>query len=440
VTTARIILPRPHPIQAQIIREARRFNVLCLGRRLGKSTLGLDRLVRPALAGYPVAWFSPEQKFHELTWRELLKTLEPVILYKNSTDQRIDLVGGGSVDMFNLAKPQNVARGRKYKRIVIDEAAQVTHLAMAWEQAIRATLVDYTGDAWILSTPRGFSYFYTLYCKGVDDDKKVADALEAGLEPPPVEWKSWNFPSTANPHLPPEELVKMKEEMTPKTYSQEVLAQFLGEGTAVFPHVEESATGKLQEPIPSHQYACGIDWGRSDDLTSFAVIDLTTKAIVWIETTSRIEFHHQRARLQGLHDRYHFSMILCEMNSIGTPNFEELQRIGLPVTAFWTTNASKTEAVDALVLALSRRQLVLLDRDQRVNGTPVGQRALEELHAFAATRLPSGLTRYAAPEGTHDDICVSILLAWLCCVAPERAAFDRAHVDAALADHSSWHL
>jgi hypothetical protein len=32
------------------------------------------------------------------------------------------------------------------------------------------------------------------------------------------------------------------------------------------------------------------------------------------------------------------------------------------------------------------------------------------------------------------------MLAWLCCIAPERAAFDQAHVEAALADHSSWHL
>ena len=35
-----------------------------------------------------------------------------------------------------------------------------------------------------------------------------------------------------------------------------------------------------------------------------------------------------------------------------------------------------------------------------------------ELQAFEAKPLPSGLTRYAAPEGLHDDCVMSLALAW----------------------------
>lgn len=52
----------PHPAQAQIIREAKRFNVVCCGRRWGKTALGMDRLIHMALQGKPVARFSPTNK------------------------------------------------------------------------------------------------------------------------------------------------------------------------------------------------------------------------------------------------------------------------------------------------------------------------------------------------------------------------------------------
>jgi hypothetical protein len=34
-------LPAPHPAQAKLIQEAKRFNVLCCGRRWGKTVLGM---------------------------------------------------------------------------------------------------------------------------------------------------------------------------------------------------------------------------------------------------------------------------------------------------------------------------------------------------------------------------------------------------------------
>lgn len=448
MSTARIVLPTPHVGQRQVIREARRYNVLDMGRRWGKTTFGIDRLARPALEGYPVAWFAPEDKFYEEVWRDLLETLRPVITYKNATKHRLDLVGGGAVEIWNMAKPQNVARGRKYKRIVVDEAAQIPYLENAWQQAIRATLIDFEGDAFFLSTPRGYNYFYRLYMNGINADKLIAESSLLGEDgmiidpknPDAKQWKAWRFPSYSNPHLPPAELVKMKAELTPKNYSQEVEALFMGEGTSVFPNVEESAKGALRGRIPSHQYTIGVDWGRDNDYTVYTVVDITTRSVVWVESTGKIEFHHQRARLQGLCDRYHPAMILCEMNSIGVPNFEELERLGLPVSPFWATNATKVEAVDALVLALARRQIVLLDKDQRVENIPVGQNGIDELHAYASIRLPSGQIRYAAPEGTHDDMVVSLMLAWLAALRPDLAAFNEEEVKGSLAAHESWNL
>lgn len=171
-TTLSVALPRPHTAQQQIITEARRFNVVCCGRRWGKTTLGIDRLVGPAtLEHQPVAWFSPTYKMLSDAWREVKRTLVAVTERVSEQEHRIDLLGGGSIDMWSLDSP-DVARGRKYGRVIIDEAAMVRELQEAWEAVIRPTLSDYQGDAYFLSTPKGYNYFHDLYARGVASDQE----------------------------------------------------------------------------------------------------------------------------------------------------------------------------------------------------------------------------------------------------------------------------
>lgn len=63
---------------------------------------------------------------------------------------RIELITGAAIDYWTLDDPSTVARGRKYKRVIIDEAAMARHLEQAWTEAIRPTLTDYRGDAFFL--------------------------------------------------------------------------------------------------------------------------------------------------------------------------------------------------------------------------------------------------------------------------------------------------
>jgi hypothetical protein len=92
---------------------------------------------------------------------------------------------------------------------------------------------------------------------------------------------------------------------------------------------------------------------------------------------------------------------IAEENSIGGPIIEELQRSGLPVFPFQTSNQSKKQIVEALSLAFERSLL-------RIFPDPV---LLSELQSFQCERLPSGMTRYSAPPGGHDDTVVSLCLA-----------------------------
>ena len=144
-----------------------------------------------------------------------------------------------------------------------------------------------------------------------------------------------------------------------------------------------------------------MDWGRTNDYTVFVVVS-DAGEVLEIDRFRGIEYSLQRARLEALYQRHAKPTIIAEANSMGQPVIEQLQRDGLDVKPWVTTNASKSEAVEALALAFERGEIV-------IPNDPV---LIGELQAFEAKPLSSGLTRYAAPEGGHDDTVMALAIAW----------------------------
>lgn len=160
-------LARPHAAQAQILSERKRFNVVALGRRAGKTKLAQHVLIHRALTGVPCAYMAPTYKLLEQFWRELKALLGAMVAEKSEQDHRLIVRGGGTIDCWSM-DTGDPARGRRYALVVIDEAAMVPRLSDIWAQAIRPTLSDFQGEAWFMSTPRGLNDFHTLYQRAQD--------------------------------------------------------------------------------------------------------------------------------------------------------------------------------------------------------------------------------------------------------------------------------
>ena len=340
--------------------------------------MAIELAVRPMLAGQPVGYFVPTYKLLLEYWRGVCAVLAPVAKRIAQAERRIELVTGGILECWTL-EDTNAGRSRKYKRAIIDEAGIVANLGDTWDAAIRPTLADLGGDAWFLGTPKGRNFFWEVF--------------QRGLDPLRTEWQAWHMPTSANPYIRPSEIEDMRAELTERRFQQEIEAQFLDDAGGVFRNVRASATAAPEDPHDGHQYVIGADWGKSDDYTVFAVFDVRERAMVALERSNRVEYATQRARLMALCERYHPTSIIAESNSMGEPIIEQLQRDGLPVRPFITTNATKAAIIDGLALALEQRSIRLMD-------DPV---LIAELEAFEATRLPSGMMRYSAPEGLHDD-------------------------------------
>jgi hypothetical protein len=377
-----------HAAQHRIVHEASRFNVLACGRRFGKTTLGLAQLVPPALEGYPVAYFAPTYKMMSDFWRETERTLRPVTKRTNAQGHRIELITGGIVDMWSLDSP-DVARGRKYKRAITDEAAMIMALGEAWQSVIRPTLADYEGDAWFLSTPRGMNYFRTIYGYGQD----VAMP----------EWASWQMPTSANPYIKASEVEAMRRELPERRFAQEVEAVFLDDAGGVFRNVQAAATAVRQDvPVEGHQYVMGVDLARRTDFTVLSVVDCLTRQQVWQDRFNHIDWSLQVGRILAAAARFTPAQIIVDQTGVGDPIVEQLRRELPGVSGFLFTNATKAQVIEGLALAFERGEVAILN-------DPV---LLSELQAYESERTASGTLRYNAPEGQHDDTVIALALAW----------------------------
>lgn len=373
--------------QRQVVAEAGRFNVVCVGRRAGKTVLGVDRCADPQVLAQPVGWFSPSYKLMLEVWREVVRLFAPVIARQNATERRLEFTTGGVLEFWSLDNPQ-AGRGRKYRRVIVDEAAFVPGLLDTWNYAIRPTLADLAGDAWIFSTPKGRNGFWQLWQRGQDVH-----------EP---DWRSWQMPSDVNPLLPPAELAEMRRSLPEMVARQELDAEFIDDAGGVFRRVMESATAAPQAaPIPHHEYVFGVDWGQSGDFTAVAVIDVTAASCVYLDRFNQIGYAVQMGRLRALYERFRPRVIVAEANSMGRPLVEQMQRDGLPVMPFTTTSASKPLIIDDLTLAFERAAL-------RIIPDPV---LINELQSYESQRTATGM-RYNAPSGMHDDTVIALALAY----------------------------
>lgn len=250
----------------------RRFNVLACGRRWGKTTFGTcERLIPPALEGYPVAWFSPTYKMLAEVWRDVVQRLRPVTKRISAQEHRLELITGGVFDMWSLDTP-DVARGRKYRRIGIDEAAMVRGLRDAWQQVLRPTLADYEGEADFYSTPKGFNDFYELYQLG-----------EAGGD-----WASWQSPTSDNPYIKPSEIDAMRVELPGYVYEQEVLARFVTLDGALFKRHWFQVVDRAPQGLRWVRYwDLAASTKTSADYTACAAVALGPDGMVYIRDMVR---------------------------------------------------------------------------------------------------------------------------------------------------------
>lgn len=380
-----VTLPALHDGQAIVDSSPARFKVVVCGRRWGKTEYAAQTALEQAALGKFVWWVAPTYPMASVGW-DILKHYAAQIPYvtKREMDRMITFPNGGWVQAKSADKPDSL-RGRGLDLVVLDEAAFIPN-SQAWQQALRPSLSSpgRDGKAIFISTPKGRNWFYHLYQTALSDP----------------DWDYWQFPTSANPYIDPDEIIEARQHLPEAVFKQEYLAEFIEDAGLVFRNVRNCTSDVIHEHQAGGRYVAGVDWAQSNDFTVIYIMDADTFEIVAYDRFNQIDWHTQRQRLKVLADIWQPDMILAESNSIGQPNIEALQRDGLPVTGFTTTNQSKQDVISALQLAFEQQTITIPD-------DPV---LIGELESFEASRLPSGKWRYEAPGGMHDDTVIALAL------------------------------
>lgn len=387
-----IRLPHPHAKQAEILRSKAKRQVICAGRRAGKTTLAARVAIKKAFASRRVLLSSTTQDQADAFWEKckawLSEAIQAGLIEKNESRRILTFPKGGRIKV-KTARDADGLRGDYADFLVLDECALLD--PDAWDKVGAPMLLDNDGNAWFISTPRRRNWFFQLYQRGLDDDPR---------------WVSWHFTSFDNPHLSPSALEEITKDLTDEAYRQEILAEFLeGEGQ-VFRNIYACLTAPLNAKPSDHEghrVVMGVDWAQKADFTCLSVFCSNCAVECELDRFNKIEWAFQRGRLRALADKWKVGLILAEENSIGNPNIEALQREGLYVRPFTTTAASKPPLIQSLALAFEKQEARWLS-------IPV---ATGELEAFESKVSPNtGRVSYGAPEGGHDDSVIARALAW----------------------------
>lgn len=386
--TIALNLPKLRNDQRAIVAHPSKVKVLSMGRRWGKTVLGGVVTLNVLRQHGRAAWIVPAYKNGRALWRYAAGVCAPLVqagyMDVSKSERVITTHAGGFFGIYSAENIDSI-RSEAFNLVVGDEAARISE--EGWQDAVRPTLADAEGDEILISTPKGKNWFYFEYMRGLGETDG---------------YKAWTAPSSANPMPQIKRAYDLAKTRVPeRTFKQEWNAEFVDDGV-LFRNVAQASILKVAEPIAGHHYVVGVDWGRTNDATVFSVFDADERVQVYLDRMTDTDYASQRLRLKVLCQKYNQATVLAESNSMGQPNIEALQNEGVTVTGFVTTNASKAEIIQALELAFEQATIKLLDNPVQT----------AEFMSYESEKLPSGLVRYGAPNGVHDDTIMAAALAW----------------------------
>ena len=209
---------KPRPLQKDMHKDLKRWNVLVMHRRFGKTVWAVNQLIKHTLTCQlprpRTAFVAPTfAQAKRIAW-DYVKFYAgniPGVTF-NETELRADFPNGGRLMLLSAENP-DALRGIYLDQCIFDEFGMQN--PRVWGEVVRPALSDRQGSACFLGTPAGHNHFFDLLetAKGQVAENnedwyfKICKASETGV-------------------VRPEELEAAKAQMTPEQYEQEYECSF----------------------------------------------------------------------------------------------------------------------------------------------------------------------------------------------------------------------
>lgn len=215
--------------QKKCLKALKRFTVLAVHRRAGKTTISINALILTAIK-HPdrlYAYIAPELKQAKLiAWKALKDACQQFMNVQQGkkainlcefreSELTIRFWNGSEIRLFGADNPDSL-RGSKLAGAVIDEVAQMPK--ELWQEIVYPALMDSKGFALFIGTPKGINLFSELFDKGQDPVFKDS-------------WVSLKFTCYETDALDPEDIELYKRSVPEEVFKREMLCDFTASGS-----------------------------------------------------------------------------------------------------------------------------------------------------------------------------------------------------------------
>lgn len=395
-------LPPLRPYQLELLNDPARDVLTVSATQVGKTFALACWLLRQMWVyrgPNPFWWCAPIYPQVEAGYRLVLHMADAAGIVKSKTVSpfpRISLVNGTSVEFRSWEREQNLM-GTSIAGGVIDEAGLLNQEAQAAISTRRSSTLGplrYIGNPGVTAGP-----FRRLCALAESPDR----------DPAIFSMHKWTWQDKAKALEPQQrreyEAFIRQEQLSLPEYEFRRLyeAEWTEDEAAVFRGVdaciEHGDTSLL--PPDADDFVLGVDVGQTNDYLVVASFGMKTRRLEIRDRFRGIGYPQAAERIQQLALGLRQCVICVETNGPGVALVQELDRLGVEYLPFTTTNQSKQEIVIGMAADIQQRRIRIADH------APLPY----ELTAFRYERLPSGLYRYGAPSGEHDDCVMAACLA-----------------------------
>ncbi len=254
-----IILPELHrgQIDAYWALQPHQFRALRCGRRFGKTEFAKAWIAQGLVEGQECAWLAPQHMMWSEVFSDLMRMLGPIVMVGSRSDGVIRFSTGGRLDFYSLENPI-VGRGKRYQRMVIDEAAFAKNgdnrsddsMMAIWEKALKPTLFDFAGEVLVCSNSAGKNpdnFFFNI-CS--DSQYGFKEFHATTLDNPFLPKRLLNESIKDWESRRAQFLDDLKRDNDPLVYAQEYLAEFVDWSGAAFFSREKLLVDNLPVAMP----------------------------------------------------------------------------------------------------------------------------------------------------------------------------------------------
>lgn len=397
--TATVILPPLFSYQERFVRDVGRDVVVVSCTQAGKTYAAACWIIAQAMTARNTAhvlwWVAPVYSQLSQGLRIVLAFAKSAGLLRSATMTPFPVVTfvNGAILEFRSAERSENLQGTTVAAVVIDEAGLLVD--EAW--SIISTRRSHTlGPARFLGNPGAVSGPFRRICSLAEEAGHLhrwtwRDKHRALLA---------SHPGKACEYVA---FVEQERRSLPAfEFSRLYCAEWSADESSVFPNIDACIDRSGTELLApgSDDFVIGVDPAMTTDYCTAVSFATNARRLELRFHRRGVSFQGAAQELMALSEKLD-AVIVLEMNGLGIGLYQELQRLGAPLHPFTTSAQSKQEIVLNLAADVQERRVVIADH------APMPT----EFSVFNYQRSPSGLYRYGAPSGSHDDTVMAACLA-----------------------------